>query len=83
MRFQTGTLATLGLLAVMGHAPSAWQSPASASDQTAEVAKLDRALSAAGVRNDLETSSRLVADARRSSWRNRVRQQQRLTFWPA
>ncbi len=63
MRFQTGTLATLGLLAVVGPAPSAWQAPGSASDQTAEVEKLDRELSAAGVRNDLEASSRLVADA--------------------
>jgi ketosteroid isomerase-like protein len=60
MRFQ-GALATLGLLAVMTHAPSAWQQPAS--DQAAEVEKLDRELSAAGVRGDLDASSRLIADA--------------------
>src|SRR5258708_37297778 len=60
MRFQAGALATLGLLAVMTHAPSAGQQPAS--DQAAEVEKLDRELSAAGVRGDLDTSSRLVAD---------------------
>ena len=37
MRFQAGALATLGLLAVMTHAPSAWKPPAS--DQAAEVEK--------------------------------------------
>jgi ketosteroid isomerase-like protein len=61
MRFQAGALATLGLLVVMTHAPSAWKQPAS--DQAAEVEKLDRELSAAGVRGDLDASSRLIADA--------------------
>ena len=61
MRFQAGALATLGLLAVMTHAPSAGQQPAS--DQAAEVEKLDRELSAAGVRGDVDATARLVADA--------------------
>ncbi len=61
MRFQTGILAAFGLLAVMSDAPSAWKPPAS--DQAAEVEKLDRELSAAGVRGDLDASSRLIADA--------------------
>ena len=61
MRFQTGTLAAFGLLAVMSPAPSAWKPQAS--DQAAAVEKLDRELSAAGVRGDLDASSRLIADA--------------------
>ena len=61
MRFQARALATLGLLAVMTHAPSAGQQPAS--DQAAEVEKLDRELSAAGVRGDVDATARLVADA--------------------
>jgi ketosteroid isomerase-like protein len=60
MRFQAGALATLGLLAVMIHAPSVGQQPAS--DQAAEVEKLDRELSAAGVRGDVVATARLVAD---------------------
>jgi len=59
MRFLTGTLAGFGLLAVMNPAPSA--SPPQASDEAAEVEKLDRELSAAGVRDDLDASSRLIA----------------------
>src|SRR5260370_7696742 len=61
MDFQAGALATLGLSAVMTHTPSAGQQPAS--DQTAEVEKLDRELSAAGVRGDVDATARLVADA--------------------
>jgi ketosteroid isomerase-like protein len=45
----------------MTHAPSAWKQPAP--DQAAEVEKLDRELSAAGVRGDLDASTRLIADA--------------------
>ena len=61
MRFQAGALATLGLLAVMTHTPSTWKQRAS--DQAAEVEKLDRELSAAGVRGDVDATARLVADA--------------------
>ena len=61
MRFPAGALATLGLVAVMTFTPSTWTQPAS--DQAAEVEKLDRELSAAGVRNDVEATARLVADA--------------------
>lgn len=61
MRFLAGTLATLGLLAGIVHKPSAWRQPPS--DQTAEVEKLDRELSAAGVRGDVEATARLIADA--------------------
>ena len=61
MRFQAGVLATLGILALSTHAPSAWEQPAS--DQAAEVEKLDRELSAAGVRGDVDATARLVADA--------------------
>jgi ketosteroid isomerase-like protein len=61
MRFHTSTLAAFGLLAAMSHAPSAGKPPAS--DQAAEVEKLDRELSAAGVRGDLDATSRLIADA--------------------
>ena len=60
MRFQASALAILGLSAVLSHAPSAWKLPDS--NEAAEVEKLDRDLSAAGVRGDLDTSSRLVAD---------------------
>src|SRR5258708_23065114 len=60
MRFQAGALATLGLLVVLTHTPSTWTQPAS--DQTAEVEKLDRELSAAGVRGDVDATARLVAD---------------------
>jgi len=60
MRFQASALAVLGLLVVLSHAPSAWKT--APSDETAEVEQLDRDLSAAGVRGDLETSSRLIAD---------------------
>ncbi len=61
MRFQAGALATLGLLVVLTHTPSTWTQPAS--DQAAAVEKLDRELSAAGVRGDLDATARLVADA--------------------
>ena len=61
MRFRTGTLAAFGLLAVMSHAPSAWKPPVA--DESAEVEKLDRELSAAGVRGDMDASKRLIADA--------------------
>jgi ketosteroid isomerase-like protein len=60
MRFQASALAVLGLLAVLSHAPSAWKPQDS--DQAAEVEKLDRELSAAGVRGDVDASSRLIAD---------------------
>src|SRR5712692_9381121 len=60
MRFHASALAVLGLSAVLSHAPWAWKT--AASDEAAEVEKLDRDLSAAGVRGDLDTSSRLIAD---------------------
>jgi len=62
MRFNASALAVLGLSAVLSHAPWAWKT--AASDEAAEVEKLDRDrdLSAAGVRGDLDTSSRLIAD---------------------
>ncbi len=60
MRFQAIALAVVGLSTVLSHAPSAWKT--AASDEAAEVEKLDRDLSAAGVRGDLDTSSRLIAD---------------------
>jgi ketosteroid isomerase-like protein len=60
MRFQVSALAVLGLSAVLSHASSAWKLPDS--DQAADVEKLDRELSAAGVRGDLDASSRLIAD---------------------
>jgi ketosteroid isomerase-like protein len=59
MHFQRGTFAAFSLLVAMSLAQSA-EKPAS--DQTAEVEKLDRELSAAGVRGDLDASSRLIAD---------------------
>ena len=61
MRFHRGALTAFSLLAVMSLALSAQKPPAS--DQTAEVEKLDRELSAAGVRGDLDATSRLIADA--------------------
>lgn len=60
MRFYASALVVLGLSAVLSHAPSAWKT--AASDEAGDVEKLDRDLSAAGVRGDLDTSSRLVAD---------------------
>ena len=60
MRFQASALIILGLTAVLSHAPSA--SKTADSDEAAKVEKLDRDLSAAGVRGDLDTSSRLIAD---------------------
>jgi ketosteroid isomerase-like protein len=60
MRFQASALAVLGLSVVLSHPPSAWTLPDS--DEAAEVEKLDRDLSAAGVRDDLDASSRLIAD---------------------
>lgn len=60
MRFQASALAVLGLSAVLSHAPSARKPPDS--DEAAKVEKLDRDLSAAGVRGDLDATSRLVAD---------------------
>ncbi|HKW63105.1 MAG TPA: nuclear transport factor 2 family protein [Candidatus Acidoferrum sp.] len=59
MRFLVGALAVVGLSAVLSHA-SGWRLPDS--DQTAEVEKLDRELSAAGVRGDVDGSARLIAD---------------------
>ncbi len=56
MRFQASTLAVLGLSAVLSHAPSVWKLPNS--DEAAEVEKLDRDLSAAGVRGDLDATRR-------------------------
>lgn len=60
MRFQASALAVLGFLAVLSYSPSAGK--AQDSDQAAEVEKLDRELSAAGVRDDVDASSRLIAD---------------------
>jgi len=60
MRFQASALAILGLSAVLSRAPSAWNLPDS--NEATEVEKLDRDLSAAGVRGDQDTSSRLIAD---------------------
>ena len=60
MRFHSSVVAVLGLWAVLSHAPSAGKLPHS--DEAAKVEKLDRDLSAAGVRNDLDASSRLIAD---------------------
>ena len=60
MRFYASALVVLGLSAVLSHAPSAWKT--AASDEAGEVEKLDRDLSAAGVRGDLDTTSRLIAD---------------------
>jgi len=60
MRFQASALAVLGLSAVLSHAPWAWKT--AASDEGAEVEKLDRDLSAAGVRGDLDTTSRIIDD---------------------
>ena len=61
MRFQTAAVAVFGLLAAITFTPSVWNQ--TASDQAAEVEKLDRELSAAGARGDLDASSRLIADA--------------------
>jgi len=60
MRFQVCALAVLSLSAVLSQAPAA--SKLADSDQAADVEKLDRELSAAGVRGDLDASSRLIAD---------------------
>jgi ketosteroid isomerase-like protein len=60
MRFHASTLVVLGLSAVLSHAPWTWKT--AASDEAAEVEKLDRELSAAGVRGDLDSTSRLIAD---------------------
>ena len=60
MRFHASTLVVLGLSAVLSHATWTWKT--AASDEAAEVEKLDRELSAAGVRGDLDTTSRLIAD---------------------
>lgn len=61
MRLQAAPLAALALLAGIAYTSSAWQQPPS--DQAAQVEKLDRELSAAGVRGDLDASARLIADA--------------------
>jgi len=61
MRLQAAAIAALALLAGIAHTLSARQQPPS--DQTAQVEKLDRELSAAGVRGDLEATARLVADS--------------------
>ena len=61
MRLQAASFAALALLAGIALTLSAWQQPPS--DQTAQVEKLDRELSAAGVRNDVDTTARLTADA--------------------
>jgi ketosteroid isomerase-like protein len=60
MRVYASALAVLGLSAVLSHAPAAWKTVAS--DEAGEVENLDRDLSAAGVRGDLDTTSRLIAD---------------------
>ena len=61
MRYLAGALAALGFLVGMTHTPFARKQ--ATSDQAAEVEKLDRELSAAGVSGDLNASSRLIADA--------------------
>jgi len=60
MRFLAAGFAAVILLAGIAHTPSLGKPP---SDQSAEVEKLDRELSAAGVRGDVEATARLVADA--------------------
>lgn len=60
MRFQRSAIGWVGLLAAMSFTLSAWDQ--GASDQAAEVEKLDRELSAVGVRGDVDASSRLIAD---------------------
>jgi len=61
MRLQAAAFAALALLVGIALTLSAWQQPPS--DQTAQVEKLDRELSAAGVRGDVDATARLVADA--------------------
>ena len=61
MRLQAVPIVALTLLAGIAHTPSAGQQPPS--DQTAQVEKLDRELSAAGVRGDVDATARLTADA--------------------
>jgi hypothetical protein len=60
MHFQASALGVLGRLAVLSHASPGGKPPDS--DEAAEGEKLDRGLSAAGVRGDLDASARLVAD---------------------
>ena len=60
MCLRPAALVAFAVLAAVIGAPPVWNAPAS--DQSAEVEKLDRELSAAGVRGDIEASSRLVAD---------------------
>ena len=61
MRLQAVPIVALTLLAGIAHTPSAGQQPPT--DQTAQVEKLDRELSAAGVRGDVDATARLTADA--------------------
>ncbi len=61
MRLLAAALAAATLSAGFVHMPSAGQQPPS--DQTAQVEKLDRELSAAGVRGDIDATARLTADA--------------------
>lgn len=60
MHFRASALVILSLSVVLSNAPSVSQT--TDSDEAAKVEKLDRDLSAAGVRGDLDTSSRLIAD---------------------
>src|SRR5215471_14900004 len=60
MRFLARVLAVVGLSGVLSYGYFGGKLPVS--DQAAEVEKLDRELSAAGVRNDLDASSQLIAD---------------------
>lgn len=59
MRFQARVLAVVGLSGVLSYG---YFGKLPTTDQAAEVEKLDRELSAAGVRNDLDASSQLIAD---------------------
>lgn len=61
MRFQAAAFPALALLAGIALTPSAGQQPPS--EQAAQVEKLDRELSAAGVRGDVDATAKLIADA--------------------
>ncbi|HEX9112665.1 MAG TPA: nuclear transport factor 2 family protein [Terriglobales bacterium] len=57
---QASALAVLGRLAVLSHASPGGKPPDS--DEAAEVERLDREFSAAGVRGDVDATARLLAD---------------------
>jgi ketosteroid isomerase-like protein len=60
MRLQASARAVPGRLALLSHASPGGKPPDS--DEAAEVEKLDRELSAAGVRGDVDATARLLAD---------------------